>query len=75
MPSDEVFVGRVLVERHHLDPSGASVLVEPALHSGAFLLRHCTHFPILDDRHRARDGVPCLPGAGRAVKDQIQGVD
>ena len=63
------------MERHHRDPAGAPVLVEPALDGGAVRLRfllHLAHGPFFDDRHRARDGVPRLSGAGRAVENQVQ---
>ena len=71
---NEVLICGVLSERHHLDPSGISMLVEPLLDGGPILLRHVTDFPILDDRHCARDGVPRFPGTGRAVQDSVQGM-
>ena len=50
------------------------MLVEQTLDSSAILLRHRIDFPILDNRHRARGGVPRLPGTGRTVEDRVQGV-
>ena len=62
------------MKRHHLDPPGTLMLVEPALDDSAVLLRHLTDFPVLDNRHRVRDGMPRLPGSGRAVENRVQGM-
>ena len=42
--------------------------------AGHSLLRHVSDFPILDNRHCTRDGVPRFPGTGRAVEDRVQGM-